>query len=413
MPTGTPPRFLETRLTCTDERILGVGPALRAALSGSGPAIALSELTPQRQQKFTLGTGLPDVLSLLEPPVALLGADDDPADPTAVSVRTSGSTGVPKRVLISASALLAAAAATHDRLGGGGQWLLALPAQHIAGLQILVRSLVAGTTPVVMDLTHGFTAAGFVEATASLTRHRRYTSLVPTQLVRVLEDEEASAALRRYDAVLVGGAATSPALLERAEQAGARLVTTYGMSETAGGCVYDGVPLDGVQVTLDQGDGRIRIGGPVLARGYLGQPGDPAFQDGRFVTNDHGSWIDGRLRIGGRLDSVIISGGLNVVPGPIEDALARLPGVAEAVVVGLPDAEWGQRVAAAIVLSPGAVPPTLAQVRSSIADARTAPRQLTVLPELPLRGPGKHDRAAITQILANTAPHEDPSEEKP
>jgi O-succinylbenzoic acid--CoA ligase len=355
------------------------------------------------------------VLDLVEPPVALLGADDDASDPTAISVRTSGSTGVPKRVLLSASALLASAAATHDRLGGSGRWLLALPAQHIAGMQVLVRSLVAGTTPIVMNLTAGFDPAGFAEATAQLTGRRFYTSLVPTQIVRILDSNDGKAldALRRYDAVLVGGSATSEALLERAAQAGVHLVTTYGMSETAGGCVYDGVPLDGVEIDLDPDTGRIGIGGPTLARGYLGDPGNAAFAESprRFLTSDFGTWDAGRLRIGGRLDAVIISGGVNIAPAPVEAALHRLPGVAEAVVVGLPDREWGQRVAAAIVLSPGAEPPTLAQARAVVTEwvaARSAPRQLTVLDHLPLRGPGKPDRTAITTILETTRPSETP-----
>lgn len=402
MTTGTSARFLETRLTCKDDRITGVLPVLRAALSGNGPALALSDEVSQSHRKSTVGPPLTEILGLTEPPIPLGEEDDDPADPTAVSVRTSGSTGVPKRVLLSASALLASAAATHDRLGGGGRWLLALPAQHVAGIQVLVRSLVAGTTPVVMDLNEGFSPAGFAEATARLRGPRRYTSLVPTQLVRVLDSPEADS-LRHYDAILVGGAATDPTLLERARAQGVRLVTTYGMSETAGGCVYDGVPLDGVEITLDDETGRISISGPMLARGYLGdrEGTREVFRENprRFVTNDHGTWDAGQLRIGGRLDSVIISGGLNIVPGPLEDALHRIPGVAEAVVVGVPDPEWGQRVAAAIVLSPGATAPTLAQVRAVAEDARTAPRQLVVLDRLPLRGPGKPDRAAIVKIL--------------
>ncbi|GLY13294.1 O-succinylbenzoic acid--CoA ligase [Kineosporia sp. NBRC 101677] len=409
MPNGTPSRFLETRLTCTDDRLNGLLPVLRAALSGSGPALALSDDVPQSHRKSTVG---PSPGDLVGAPIPLVGADDDSADPTAVAVRTSGSTGAAKHVLLSSSALLSSAAAAHDRLGGSGRWLLALPAQHVAGLQVLVRSLVAGTTPVVMDLTSGFTPAGFAEATARLKGQRLYTSLVPTQLVRLLDSPEVDA-LRRYDAILVGGAAAGPALLERAAAAGVRLVTTYGMSETAGGCVYDGVPLDGVQITLDEPDGRIRIAGPVLARGYLGDPEgtEAAFgtRPRQFVTSDHGSWQEGRLQIGGRLDSVIISGGLNIVPGPLEDALGHLSGVAEAVVVGLPDPEWGQRVAAAIVLSPGAVPPTLAEVRAAVrqfADPRSAPRQLTVLESLPLRGPGKPDRSAIAQTLVSTPPTE-------
>ncbi|GAA3615626.1 o-succinylbenzoate--CoA ligase [Kineosporia mesophila] len=403
MTPGPSTRTLETRLTCADDRILGVLPTLREALSGSGPALALSDEVPQSHLKSTQrpDSAPPGVLDLVEEPVPLEGPDDDPADPTAVSVRTSGSTGVPKRVLLSASALFASASATHDRLGGGGQWLLALPAQHIAGLQVLVRSLVAGTTPGVMDLGGGFTPAGFTEATARLRGRRLYTSLVPTQITRILDDPAATRALGRYDAVLVGGSAVGETLLARAADAGARLITTYGMSETAGGCVYDGVPLDGVEITLDEGTGRIRISGPTLARGYLGAP----FREDVFATSDHGSWADGRLRIGGRLDAVIISGGVNIAPGPVEDVLQRLPGVAEAVVVGVPDPEWGQRVGAALVLTPGAQAPTLAEVRARVThelSARSAPRQLTVLERLPLRGPGKPDRAAITTILSGT-----------
>lgn len=438
MPNGPTPRLLETLLTCTDDRLLGVLPRLRDALSGQGPALALSSAVSQSDHRPTAGVprqastgpaearsdprppGSPDrpdgpepaVLGPAEPPLALTGPDDDPTDPTAISVRTSGSTGRPKRVLLSASALLASAAATHDRLGGSGHWLLALPAEHVAGLQVLVRTLVAGTTPVVMDLGRGFTAAGFADATERLTGARRYTSLVPTQVTRILDsgDTRAIEALCRYDAILVGGAAAGPTLLERAAAVGARLVTTYGSSETAGGCVYDGVPLDGVEIDLEPDTGRIRIGGPTLARGYLGDPaaGAAAF-DGRprrFVTNDHGFWADGRLTVLGRLDSIIVTGGVKVAPGPVEAALHLLPGVAEAVVVGVADPEWGQRVAAALVLAPGAARPTLAQARALVTEqvsARSAPRQVTVLDHLPLRGPGKPDRTAITTMLTSTS----------
>jgi O-succinylbenzoic acid--CoA ligase len=191
------------------------------------------------------------------------------------------------------------------------------------------------------------------------------------------------------------------------------------MSETCGGCVYDGVPLDGVDVRLED-DGRVLLAGPMLARGYLNDPAATALgfvtdPGGRrwFRTDDTGQWDgepDGeRLRILGRLDSVIITGGVNVAPGPVEAALQRLPGVAEAVVVGLPDPEWGQRVAAALVLRPGAAPPTLSQARALVsAEVSTpaAPRQLTLLDALPLRGPGKPDRTAIENALAETPPLE-------
>jgi len=415
-----PARLLTPALTSGDDAVYALIPALRAALNGSGPALSLrgkNDRIPGPEGPATVTPGAPG----LDEPVELGPDDDDPADPTAVAVTTSGSTGVPKTVLLPASALLASAGATHDRLGGGGHWLLALPAEHVAGLQVLVRSLIAGTRPTVLDLSAGFTPEGFVRAVAAMPAGRpgthRYTALVPTQLTRLLNapgepGELALAALRGFDAVLIGGAATPAVLREQAVAVGVRLVTTYGMSETCGGCVYDDIPLDGVQVRLDA-DGRVSLGGPVLARGYLGpdQGGFETGTDGRrwFRTDDAGESDEDRLRILGRLDGMIITGGLKVAPGPVEAALLRLPGVAEAVVVGLPDPEWGQRVAAALVLRPGAAAPTLAQARAAVTaelTAAAAPRQLTLLDVLPLRGPGKPDRTAIITALAETPPLE-------
>ena len=165
------------------------------------------------------------------------GEWDAADDPAPLAVETSGSTGAPKRVLLSRAALRASADATHARLGGPGQWLLNLPPSYVAGLQVLFRSVRAGTEPVVQD-------GPFGEAAAAMTGARRYVSLVPTQLVRLLDED----ALRGFDTVLVGGARLEPALRTRAERAGVRVVATYGMSETCGGCVYDGRPLDGVAV---------------------------------------------------------------------------------------------------------------------------------------------------------------------
>jgi O-succinylbenzoic acid--CoA ligase len=412
---GPTARLLIPTLTSGDDAITGLTPALRAALNGSGPALRLFGSVGQSPDQAAVG---PHQLG----PHQLGPQDDDPADPTAVAVTTSGSTGVPKTVLLPAAALLASAGATHDRLGGAGHWLLALPAEHVAGLQVLVRSLIAGTRPAVLDLSTRFTPEGFVEAAGRVGGRpgaRRYTALVPTQLSRLLTapgepGERAVAALRGFDAVLVGGAALGPVLREQALTAGVSLVTTYGMSETCGGCVYDGKILDGVSVRLE--DGRVLLGGPVLARGYLGDPDGTAAafaldDDGRrwFRTDDQGELDGDRLRVQGRLDSMIITGGVNVAPGPVEDALQRLPGVAEAIVVGLPDPEWGARVAAALVLLPGAAPPTLAQARalvSSAVSAPAAPRQITLLEALPLLGPGKPDRTAIANTLAELPPLE-------
>ena len=332
-------------------------------------------------------------------------------------VGTSGSTGSPKLAMLTRDALVASATATHERLGGPGQWLLPMPAHHIAGLQVLVRSLVAGTEPVPVDLSGGFTPAAFASAARRLEGGRRYTSIVPTQLVRLLADEAGIEALRRFEAVLLGGAASPPALLARAAAAGVRVTTTYGMSETAGGCVYDGRPLGCSRVRVDA-DGRLHLGGATLAEGYLGRPDltEAAFTtdtDGTrwFATDDVGHRDEhGRWHVDGRLDDLVNTGGLKVAPRLVEEALTeRLPAVAECAVVGVADPEWGEVVAAALVLvdgADGATAPTLADVRDALREvlpAHALPRRVAVVDALPLRGPGKPDRAALRALLSRSS----------
>ncbi|WP_447004598.1 o-succinylbenzoate--CoA ligase [Saccharothrix isguenensis] len=314
-----------------------------------------------------------------------------------LSVDTSGSTSEPKTVLLGAEALTTSAELTHARLGGPGTWLLALPTTHIAGIQVLVRSIVAGTEPGVMDLSTGFRASGFAAAARPLLAEpgRHYTALVPTQLARlVATDGPGLATIREFDAVLIGGAATPPTLLERSRQLGVRVVTTYGMSETAGGCVYDGLPLDGVHVRLV--NGRIEISGPVLALGYRG---GERFGEW-FRTGDLGRIRpDGTLEVLGRADDVIISGGENIVPTRVERALTAQAGVREACVVGLADPEWGQVVAAAVVPDDPGAPPDADELCAAVGEAvgRFAmPKRLVFVSELPRRGPGKVDRRAVT-----------------
>jgi O-succinylbenzoic acid--CoA ligase len=281
--------------------------------------------------------------------------------------------------------------------------LLALPAEHVAGVQVLVRALLAGTPAEVLDLRAGFRPERFAAAAARLGPGRRCTSLVPTQLVRLLDAAGPGlAALRGFAAVLVGGAPLDPGLRRRAEAAGVRVIATYGMSETAGGCVYDGIPLPGVRVDLDA-DGRILLGGPTLATGYLGRAAESAaaFVGGRFRTDDLGQWRDGRLEVLGRADDVIITGGEKVSPGAVERTLAEQPGVRAACVVGVPDREWGHVVAAAVVPDP-AGPPDHGRLRHAVRAAlgrQAVPRRLLELPELPVRGIGKPDRAAVLRLL--------------
>jgi O-succinylbenzoic acid--CoA ligase len=306
------------------------------------------------------------------------------AEPEPLVVETSGSTGRPKRVLLSRRAVVASATATHERLGGPGRWLLTLPASYVAGLQVVVRSLLAGHEPAVAGDDLAADAAGC-----------RYVSLVPTQLHRMLASHAPT--LAGFDAVLLGGGPIDPALRANAEAAGVRVVATYGSSETSGGCVYDGLPLDGVRVTIDEADGRIRIAGPVLFDGYDGDPELTArtLVDGWFVTADTGRLTDGRLEVLGRVDDVVISGGVNVPTPAVARRLRAHPGVEAVEVVGADDAEWGQRVVAFVV---GSL--SLDEARDWVAaeHPRTwAPREVVVLDALPLLANGKVDRLRLKE----------------
>lgn len=377
---------------------LALQAALAAALAGDGPI--LHPVLPG-----------PD-------PAPWSGAvPDDPADPSVLVITTSGSSGTPRHVVLQASALLASASATHDRLGGPGQWLLTLPLHHVAGLQVLVRSLVGRTRPAIAAGTGsaGFDPEAFAAAADGMRSPRRYTALVPTQLIRLLDVGGAPLrVLAGFDAALIGGAALPERVRAAAEAAGVTVVSTYGMTETCGGCVYDGRPLDGVQVAVAD-DGRITLGGPVVARAYL-EPAEPAarqedspFQTGPdgvrwFRTGDVGTWAGDRLQVIGRADDALLSGGVTISPRAVEAAVLAVPGIAEAVVVGVPDPYWGQQVVAAVVPGAGAAPPSLEQVRATVAariEPAAAPRRLLVLDALPLVGPGKPDRRAIAALAAH------------
>jgi O-succinylbenzoic acid--CoA ligase len=356
-----------------------LGPAaVAAALDGSRPLAVLP-------------AGPPAVVAAAR---AVL-RPDEPLEPGAdLVVVTSGSTGSGRGVLLPAAALRASATATLDRLGGPGSWLLALPVTAIAGLQVLCRSVLSDREPV--PLRHGEPLA---QAAARLPAgDRRYTALVPTQLRRFLDTE--ADALRGFDAVLVGGAATDPALLDRARASGVRVVTTYGMTETAGGCVYDGRPLDGVRVRVD--DDGVRLAGPTLALGYRLDPAgtEAAFAGGWFRTRDAGALgPDGRLTVHGRLDDVVVTGGVNVAPQAVEAALREHPEVADAVVFGRPDDEWGQRVVAAVVPAEGARP-SLAALRPWVAERLgppAAPRELHTIAAVPTLHTGKPDRRRVAE----------------
>jgi O-succinylbenzoic acid--CoA ligase len=367
--------------------------SLSAALDGSGPAIAPLDagLPPARLAELIGALGPDSVEDTEGVTSARSGPCEGVAEGTAVVVGTSGSTGGPKGVELSAAALRHSARASLDRVGArpGERWLCCLPVTHVAGLAVLVRSLVGGTEPVLAERADPETLA------ASGCAH---VSLVPTQLQRLLQ--EAGAPLAGFSSVLLGGAAAPAGLLDAARDAGVPVVTTYGMTETCGGCVYDGVPLDGVRAEI-RDDGRIWISGPVLFSGYRGGPPAPA--DGWFRTGDLGV-LDaaGRLRVRGRADDVINTGGHKVVPGEVAAALQTCPGVRDAAVVGQPDPEWGERVVAVVVPADPGDPPALELLRRHVRERLpryAVPSRVVMVDAVPMLPSGKHDIVRLRQEL--------------
>jgi O-succinylbenzoic acid--CoA ligase len=313
----------------------------------------------------------------------------------ALVVETSGSTGTPKRVMLSADAVLASAAASESALGGPGQWMLALPTNYIAGLNVLTRSIAAGFDPVAVEGEH-FTAEHFLAAVDQLTEPSRFVSLVPAQLAVLIDDRAAVNALRTFTRVLVGGQSMPATLRAVAEDRGIPLTRTYGSSETSGGCVYDGRPIGTTAVRVE--DGEVWLGGPTLAEGYLG---DPELTAERFVvadglhwfrTNDAGTWDGEQLRVTGRRDDVIISGGLKVSLGAIERRVHEL--YPDAVVVATPDARWGE--------VPVVVTADDRELPLPLDDLGKAVRHLRVLhvDSIPLLPSGKPDRVALSATAA-------------
>ncbi|QGU06376.1 2-succinylbenzoate--CoA ligase [Corynebacterium occultum] len=315
----------------------------------------------------------------------------------ALVMATSGSTGTPKGAQLTARNLVSSADATHHYLGGEGQWLLPMPAHHIAGIQVLIRSLIAGVEPLALDLSNGFQIPAFLAATRELaeTGDRLYTSLAPMQLAKAMDTLEGIEALRLFDALLIGGAALNPQTRRAAEELGIKIVTTYGSSETAGGCVYDGHPLPGARMKVR--NGRIHLGGPMIAQGYRNLPDHEAFAEpGWFATSDTGELQEGVLKVQGRLDSVIDSGGLKLHPEVLEQALLGVPGVTGACVVGIPHPRLGQAIVAAY--SGGATPEQVIEGLDELPRWQL-PKELRHLDELPLIGPGKVDRRGVEKLF--------------
>ena len=368
--------------------------ALTEALNNIGPAVLVRDARASR------------MVAAGEEPLS------EASDGTALLIQTSGTSGKPKTVALSAVALKASATSAHARLGGPGQWLLALPLTYIAGMSVLVRSIESGTEPVFMP-SGPFDARTFLSSVEEMTGTRRYTALVPVQLARVLDEAEeshhAAQILHTLDAILIGGQALEPELKERALQLGAQIVTTYGSSETSGGCVYDGVPLEAVTVEIAEETGEILISAPQLATEYVGDAERTAktFQKRNEVTwyhtGDAGSLENGVLTVIGRLDRVITSGGLKIDLDAVEAVVRGIPGCSQALVIHIPDSEWGVRPA---VVIPGQEED--AQLSALIYDEIVAelgrvaaPKTVCFIEEIPRLTSGKPDLLALSTIAAS------------
>ncbi|MEU8963884.1 AMP-binding protein [Streptomyces sp. NPDC048491] len=375
---------------------------LRPIVLPAEPGAAVRLLLPEIERMQRGG----DAIAPVSDPAQTAHLPPTVPEGTGVVLSTSGSTGPPKRTALPRTALLASAHATLARLGGPGEWLLCLPLGFVAGFQVLSRAGVGGTA--VTTLAGGrFDAAAFVAAARRMGSGRRYTALVPTQVRRLLADAEARAELARFDAVLVGGAPLDRATADRLREV-TRHLSTYGMTETGGGCVYDGVPLDGVQVRLV--DDIVHIGGPTVAGTYLGAA---EAEQSRFSvdaagvrwfrTADRARWDAGRLVPLGRTDDLINTGGVKVSAGAVEEVLLGLDWVDSAVVMGLPDPEWGELVSAHVVPRAGMRALGSGAVRESVGRllGRAAmPKRVVFGEDLPLLPNSKIDRSAIRTRLS-------------
>lgn len=330
-------------------------------------------------------------------------------DDIALVIQTSGSSGRPKRVALSETALRASAQATHDALGGPGRWLVCLSPAFVAGAQQFVRSIVAGTSPVLGPIG-SFDPAAFADAATQTAGERTYSALVPAQLGRLVRsgetDDAVRAAVAGIDALIIGGQALPAAVAERAHGLGYRIVRTYGSSETATGCVYDGRPIGDTRLRVV--DGVLEIAGSTLADGYLEDPDATAaafhVEDGVrwYRTGDRALLADGRVQVLGRADDMLISGGVKVPVGRVEAVVRELPGFADAVVVAAPSETWGQ--VPVVMMAEPAASLALADVRShvgSVLGPAARPDRIVTLPALPTTATGKPDRRALALLLGS------------
>lgn len=320
------------------------------------------------------------------------------AQEQVLALSTSGYTGSAKLVLQTSQALLCSIKATETYLQGSGQWLAVLPHQYVGGLQVLLRSIVAGTNPVFLEAGK-FSAQKFVQAAAKLSHKKRYVSLVPTQLKILLDDEAACFALTQFAAVLVGAAAVTKNLLLKAQLNKINVVTTYGMSETCGGCVYSGQPLPGVEIKTDT-ENNIYIKGTVVTKSYLLKPNMQQVQlnNAWFCTQDVGSWDGKFLSVFGRSDDIVITGGMKVCANQVAEYVLESAKMQDCVVVGVADEFWGNVLVAFTVGRETSISTIKNSIKKNIG-SYAVPKIFLDLPNIPFLKSGKADKQKLLDIV--------------
>jgi O-succinylbenzoic acid--CoA ligase len=392
--------------------VLKLASVIGAALDGSGPAIAPMADAPEFVVKQTLEALRPD-----DPRYPLESED------VAIVSATSGSTGTPRGVLLSQQALLASTTAFGHRFGTNNRWVVSMPVHRIAGIMVLARSWFHNS-PFEIDPSVGgartFEAAAFAATTMRAVRQSDsdgralMVSLVPTQIARLLQSGSVGIeALQSYDLVLSGAAATPQPMLKKMRELGIKVSISYGMTETCGGCVFDGRPLDGVNISLGTQDdvepGRVTISGPVAASGYRLRPDLDAvsFISGQVQTHDVGKLdSSGLLHILGRLDDVVTVGGVNVALSAVESLIRHHPAIEDVAVIDLQDELWGS-IPIAYVVTRNHVPSTsnlVSEIQTKVRDqiSRAAvPRTVQFVTSLPMLDSGKIDRISLRLQAAN------------
>ena len=349
MDTSSQRKMLRVSPSCEISPLVG---EITAALVGDGPTLGFGEIASEYAPSYA-----------------------------AVAIGTSGTTGTPKEVLLTSSALISSAKASNKFIGAhsGDTWSLLLPLTHIAAVNVIIRSMELGTTPIdLRDFDGEYPKAS-------------YTAIVPTQLFRALNgDQSLLSHLKSTKAVLVGGAALSQTLRNQAELAGIKVITTYGMTETCGGCVYDGVALEDIEIEIR--NGKICIKGPVLASSI-------PLIDGWFETSDLGEFNNDQLVVIGRSDDVIISGGENLSLNAVENSLSLAFPDTQFAAFAVEDFQWGQSLQVAVVgtISDDQITTHLEKDLGGFAK----PKGIHRVTSLPLLGIGKIDRKSLAKGIAN------------